>query len=268
MDAALHHMRNGRRESRCSSVSRIAEVVRLAEERRQVGRQAVDELLPLVLSSHLTLRALQPMQVRARNERWPSSRSRREQPAVDHRPLAGVQVDPGTAMDPAPTRSVVVAEGELGAGAGRTESRATGRALTRAASGRALRHAPRALRRTHVTEPRPGRGLPFISAPRGGQPERVAPGAGDAALSALNSGRRLPIYADVASSALMRDSVSDPSRLRFLIVDDFATMRRIVRGLLREMGCAVAEEPRWRRRAADAALAPYDSSSRTSTCPT
>ena len=36
--------------------------------------------------------------------------------------------------------------------------------------------------------------------------------------------------------------MSDPSRLRFLIVDDFATMRRIVRGLLREMGCAVAEE--------------------------
>jgi two-component system chemotaxis response regulator CheY len=31
--------------------------------------------------------------------------------------------------------------------------------------------------------------------------------------------------------------VSDPAQLRFLIVDDFSTMRRIVRGLLRELGC-------------------------------
>jgi two-component system chemotaxis response regulator CheY len=31
--------------------------------------------------------------------------------------------------------------------------------------------------------------------------------------------------------------VSDPSQLKFLIVDDFSTMRRIVRGLLKEMGC-------------------------------
>lgn len=30
--------------------------------------------------------------------------------------------------------------------------------------------------------------------------------------------------------------------LRFLIVDDFSTMRRIVRGLLKEMGCNNAEE--------------------------
>ncbi len=36
--------------------------------------------------------------------------------------------------------------------------------------------------------------------------------------------------------------MSPPSDLRFLIVDDFATMRRIVRGLLREMGCANCEE--------------------------
>ena len=33
-----------------------------------------------------------------------------------------------------------------------------------------------------------------------------------------------------------------PSELRFLIVDDFSTMRRIVRGLLKEMGCLRAEE--------------------------
>jgi two-component system, chemotaxis family, chemotaxis protein CheY len=31
--------------------------------------------------------------------------------------------------------------------------------------------------------------------------------------------------------------VSDPTPLKFLIVDDFSTMRRIVRGLLKEMGC-------------------------------
>jgi len=30
--------------------------------------------------------------------------------------------------------------------------------------------------------------------------------------------------------------------LKFLIVDDFSTMRRIVRGLLKEMGCENAEE--------------------------
>ncbi|MEO5734091.1 MAG: chemotaxis response regulator CheY [Rubrivivax sp.] len=30
--------------------------------------------------------------------------------------------------------------------------------------------------------------------------------------------------------------------LKFLIVDDFSTMRRIVRGLLREMGCQNADE--------------------------
>jgi two-component system, chemotaxis family, chemotaxis protein CheY len=32
------------------------------------------------------------------------------------------------------------------------------------------------------------------------------------------------------------------SDLKFLIVDDFSTMRRIVRGLLKEMGCNNAEE--------------------------
>ena len=33
-----------------------------------------------------------------------------------------------------------------------------------------------------------------------------------------------------------------PSSLKFLIVDDFSTMRRIVRGLLKEMGCIDAHE--------------------------
>jgi two-component system chemotaxis response regulator CheY len=31
--------------------------------------------------------------------------------------------------------------------------------------------------------------------------------------------------------------MSSPTDLKFLIVDDFSTMRRIVRGLLKEMGC-------------------------------
>ena len=36
--------------------------------------------------------------------------------------------------------------------------------------------------------------------------------------------------------------MSNPADLKFLIVDDFSTMRRIVRGLLKEMGCEQAEE--------------------------
>jgi two-component system chemotaxis response regulator CheY len=36
--------------------------------------------------------------------------------------------------------------------------------------------------------------------------------------------------------------MSTPTDLRFLIVDDFSTMRRIVRGLLKEMGCHNADE--------------------------
>ena len=36
--------------------------------------------------------------------------------------------------------------------------------------------------------------------------------------------------------------MTTPSDLKFLIVDDFSTMRRIVRGLLREMGCNNADE--------------------------
>jgi two-component system chemotaxis response regulator CheY len=36
--------------------------------------------------------------------------------------------------------------------------------------------------------------------------------------------------------------VSDISQLKFLVVDDFSTMRRIVRGLLKEMGNNNADE--------------------------
>ena len=36
--------------------------------------------------------------------------------------------------------------------------------------------------------------------------------------------------------------MSNASDLKFLIVDDFSTIRRIVRGLLKEMGCANADE--------------------------
>jgi two-component system chemotaxis response regulator CheY len=36
--------------------------------------------------------------------------------------------------------------------------------------------------------------------------------------------------------------MSAPTDLKYLIVDDFSTMRRIVRGLLKEMGCNNADE--------------------------
>jgi two-component system chemotaxis response regulator CheY len=36
--------------------------------------------------------------------------------------------------------------------------------------------------------------------------------------------------------------MSNPSDLKFLIVDDFSTMRRIIRGLLKEMGCHHSDE--------------------------
>ena len=36
--------------------------------------------------------------------------------------------------------------------------------------------------------------------------------------------------------------MSTPADLKYLIVDDFSTMRRIVRGLLKEMGCNNADE--------------------------
>jgi two-component system chemotaxis response regulator CheY len=37
-------------------------------------------------------------------------------------------------------------------------------------------------------------------------------------------------------------SIKDQESLRFLVVDDFSTMRRIIRGLLKEMGCQNVEE--------------------------
>ncbi len=36
--------------------------------------------------------------------------------------------------------------------------------------------------------------------------------------------------------------MSSPTTLKFLIVDDFSTMRRIIRGLLKDMGCNNVEE--------------------------
>lgn len=36
--------------------------------------------------------------------------------------------------------------------------------------------------------------------------------------------------------------MTTPQDLKYLIVDDFSTMRRIVRGLLKEMGCSDADE--------------------------
>lgn len=36
--------------------------------------------------------------------------------------------------------------------------------------------------------------------------------------------------------------MSDPTQMKFLVVDDFSTMRRIVRGLFKEMGCNNVEE--------------------------
>ena len=36
--------------------------------------------------------------------------------------------------------------------------------------------------------------------------------------------------------------MNTPTELKFLIVDDFSTMRRIVRGLLKELGCNNADE--------------------------
>ena len=36
--------------------------------------------------------------------------------------------------------------------------------------------------------------------------------------------------------------MTNPTDLRFLVVDDFSTMRRIIRGLLKELGCLNVEE--------------------------
>ena len=35
---------------------------------------------------------------------------------------------------------------------------------------------------------------------------------------------------------------ADPSKIKFLVVDDFSTMRRIVRNLLKELGFTNVEE--------------------------
>jgi len=40
-----------------------------------------------------------------------------------------------------------------------------------------------------------------------------------------------------AQRAKEANAMNDPARMRFLVVDDFSTMRRIVRGLLKEIGC-------------------------------
>jgi two-component system chemotaxis response regulator CheY len=58
--------------------------------------------------------------------------------------------------------------------------------------------------------------------------------------------------------------MSNPTDLKFLIVDDFSTMRRIVRGLLKEMGYSNADE------AEDGvdALNQLRARSSTSSCPT
>jgi two-component system chemotaxis response regulator CheY len=52
---------------------------------------------------------------------------------------------------------------------------------------------------------------------------------------ALNFAPGLTIWAQQPEKR--KCPVSDPALLKFLVVDDFSTMRRIVRGLLKEMGC-------------------------------
>jgi two-component system chemotaxis response regulator CheY len=54
----------------------------------------------------------------------------------------------------------------------------------------------------------------------------------------LNSSANRPI----SSQDRKRTDMSNPTDLKFLVVDDFSTMRRIVRGLLKEMGCNNVEE--------------------------
>jgi two-component system, chemotaxis family, chemotaxis protein CheY len=58
---------------------------------------------------------------------------------------------------------------------------------------------------------------------------------------------RCPIPARFADpfripSCIEATVMSSPTDLKFLVVDDFSTMRRIVRGLLKEMGCNNVEE--------------------------
>ena len=87
----------------CRSSASAVEVVRFAKERRQVGRQAVDELLPLgsrggagVGSSQLQVVGEAAVAGFAQPAR---------QPAVHHRLLAGVQADAGVVVDQAGARA-------------------------------------------------------------------------------------------------------------------------------------------------------------------
>jgi hypothetical protein len=73
------------------------EVVRFAKERGQVGGQAVDELLPLQARG-VVVRLLQPAQVIAERAVAGLAQPAR-QAAVDHRLLAGMQVDAGVVVD-------------------------------------------------------------------------------------------------------------------------------------------------------------------------
>ena len=91
----------------------LVKVMLFAEERREVGGQAVDELLPL-LGARCTARLLEPLQVACERAVAGFAQTAR-QAAVDHRLLAGVQADAGALVDQlANALEVGVAEAELG----------------------------------------------------------------------------------------------------------------------------------------------------------
>jgi two-component system, chemotaxis family, chemotaxis protein CheY len=50
------------------------------------------------------------------------------------------------------------------------------------------------------------------------------------------------LYGKQKSFSIPTEATVNQSDLRFLVVDDFSTMRRIVRGLLKEMSCHNSEE--------------------------
>jgi two-component system chemotaxis response regulator CheY len=56
----------------------------------------------------------------------------------------------------------------------------------------------------------------------------------------LNLCAARPIWVERPSAK--EEAMSDPSPLKFLVVDDLSTMRRIVRGLLKDMGCCQVSE--------------------------
>jgi hypothetical protein len=93
--AALHQMRSGRAARARRSSTRAWKVVLLAEERGQVGGQAVDELLPLALGRAALF---QPLQV-GREAAVAGLAQAPRQAAVDHGLLAGVQADAGALVD-------------------------------------------------------------------------------------------------------------------------------------------------------------------------